>query len=276
MEKFRSETPNSSSKCDTEKGICTPGDISNHLNRRNASGRFGEKKAKDLSALRAGYSAWCGFKENPETYKHSSLPYGKDLVGNNLKSALTTIFNDYSTDVVADKLAPALNSQRNEALNSVVGSKNPKIRFYGVSESNDFRVAYGVAQINLRYEYVNFTLEELNIEPGNFCVIHNQIMTDKVQKDKIRKCNTNFKRRRSQLHSQNCSQTARKESKEGKTYETGIAINLEPTSLAINFSSIPAEIQATVQAMSQEIENSVPKFTPRPFSKYLNYDRETF
>ena len=56
---------------------------------------------------------------------------------------LNNIFNDYSTDAVAEKLAPLTNSQRNEALNSVIGSKNPKIRFYGGSESNDFRVPAG-------------------------------------------------------------------------------------------------------------------------------------
>ena len=113
-------------------------------------------------------STWCGFTENPETYKRSSLPYGKDLVGESLKSSLTTILNDYSTDVVAEKLVPVLNTQKNEALNSVVGSKNPKIRFYGGSESNDFRVACGVAQINLRYEYVNLALRNSTLSLETF------------------------------------------------------------------------------------------------------------
>jgi len=62
---------------------------------------------------------------------------------------------------VAEKLAPMTNSQRNEALNSVIGSKNPKIRFYGGSESNDFRVACGVAQTNLRYSYEAEPLKHL-------------------------------------------------------------------------------------------------------------------
>ena len=54
------------------------------------------------------------------------------------------IFDEYCTDIVVAKLSPASNSQRNEALNSVIGSKNPKIRYYGGSESNDFRVACGI------------------------------------------------------------------------------------------------------------------------------------
>jgi len=60
------------------------------------------------------------------------------------------------------------------------------------------------------------TLEEFNIHPGNFCLSFNQKRTEKVLKDKIRKSTKEFKRERAQIHSQNCSQTARKESKEGK------------------------------------------------------------
>ena len=93
--------------------------------------------------------SWRGFKNDPISYRHKDLPYGKDLYGEKLQSALNNIFNDYCTNAVAEKLAPMTNSQRNEALNSVIGSKNPKIRCYGGSESNDFRVACGVAQTNL-------------------------------------------------------------------------------------------------------------------------------
>ena len=104
-----------------------------------------------------------------------------------METALQQIFNDYSTDIVAEKLAPLTNSQRNESLNGVIGSKIPKIRFYGGSESNDFRVACGVAQTNLRYNYINKTLEALNIEPGQFCEKFNERMTQKLNHDKTRK-----------------------------------------------------------------------------------------
>ena len=99
--------------------------------------------------------------------------------------------------VLADKLASMTNSQNSEALNSVVGSKNPKIRFCGGSESNDFRVAYGVAQTNLRYGYVSQTLKALNIKPGKYCTEYNNRMTAKVLQDKIGKSTVEFKRRRS-------------------------------------------------------------------------------
>ncbi|XP_068700225.1 uncharacterized protein [Montipora foliosa] len=220
---------------------------------------------------------WCRFMQDPASYKHHDLPYGKDLFGDKLRSALENIFSDYCTDAVADKLAPMTNSQRNEALNSVVGSKNPKIRFYGGSESNDFRVACGVAQTNLRYGYVSQTLEALNIEPGKYCTEYNDRMTTKVLQDKIRKSTVDFKRRRSQLNSQKCSQTARKEAREGKTYETGIGLNLELTSIV---SSPITDCQARVMAMPhnqfKEIEDFAPKITLRPVAKEVKYENSIF
>ena len=57
---------------------------------------------------------WCHYKQNPGNYKHSELPFGND----ELERALTTVFNEYSTDVVVKKLSPATNSQRNESLNN--------------------------------------------------------------------------------------------------------------------------------------------------------------
>ncbi|KAK2566044.1 hypothetical protein P5673_010370 [Acropora cervicornis] len=220
---------------------------------------------------------WCRFMQDPASYKHHDLPYGKDLFGDKLRSALENIFSDYCTDAVADKLAPMTNSQRNEALNSVVGSKNPKIRFYGGSDSNDFRVACGVAQTNLRYGYVSQTLEALNIEPGKYCTEYNDRMTTKVLQDKIRKSTVDFKRKRSQLNSQKCSQAARKEAQEGKTYETGIGLNLELTSIV---SSPVTDWQARVMAMPhnqfKEIEDFVPKITLRPVAKEVKFENNIF
>ena len=89
---------------------------------------------------------WCQYKQNPGSYKHNDLPFGNDLHGDELERALMKVFDEYSTDVVAKKVAPAANSQRNESLNNSVGSKNPKIRFYGGSESNSFRIACGISQ----------------------------------------------------------------------------------------------------------------------------------
>ena len=48
-----------------------------------------------------------------------------------------------------------------------------------------------------------------------FCYKFNEQMTKKVNQDKIRKSTVEFKCRRSQIHANNCSQTARKEAREG-------------------------------------------------------------
>jgi len=92
------------------------------------------------------------------------LPYGKDLFGDSLNKALTDILDEYSTDIVVNKLAPCANSQRNESLNSTIGSKNPKTRFYGGCRSKNFCVACEVAQTNIGYDYIGKTSDALNIE----------------------------------------------------------------------------------------------------------------
>ena len=98
----------------------------------------------------------------------SRLHLRERLFGDKLEKALTTIFEEYSTDVVIKKLAPASNSQRNEALNSVVSTKAPKSRYYGGSESNNFRVACGVGQTNegSKYMYVPQVIKEIGLKAG--------------------------------------------------------------------------------------------------------------
>jgi hypothetical protein len=109
------------------------------------------------------------------------------------------LFSQYYSDVVIEKLAPVANSQRNESLKSVVGSKAPKIRFCGGSESNDYRVACAVAQTNIGHTYINQTLEAMGVEPGRICVDHNLQMDKKKKDDNVRKKPIEFKRRRNQL-----------------------------------------------------------------------------
>ena len=172
--------------------------------------------------------SWCGYKQSPCGYKHSDLPYGKDLHGEPLQKALTELMSEYTTDVVINKLSPGANSQRNESLNNTIASKNPKTHFYGGSESNDFRVACGVAQKNLGYNYVSTVLEALNIESGHFCNSHSHAMDSKAEEDRKRKSTKQFKYRRNQLHNQKSSQTILKEAKEGTTYATSVGLNLDP------------------------------------------------
>jgi len=137
---------------------------------------------------------WCRHKKDPSHYCHRDLPFGKDLRGDSLQLAQKSLFDEYSTDFVINKFAPVANSQRNESLNSVVVSKNPKIRFYGGSESNDYRVSCSVSQENLGYRYIPQTLAALKRESGVFCVDHTTKMDKKSAMDKQRKSTVAFKR----------------------------------------------------------------------------------
>ena len=171
--------------------------------------------------------SWCGYKQSPSGYKHSDLPYGKDLYGEPLQKALMELMSEYTTDVVISKLSPNANSQRNESLNKTIATINPKTHFYGGSESNDFRVGCGVAKKNLGYNYVSTVLEALDIESGHFCKSHSHAM-DRKAEDRKGKSTKQFKYRPNQLHNQNSSQTILKEAKEGTTYATSVGLNLDP------------------------------------------------
>ncbi|KAL9956925.1 hypothetical protein ACROYT_G038486 [Oculina patagonica] len=217
---------------------------------------------------------WCRHKKDPSNYNHRDLPYGKDLEGDSLQSALKSLFGEYSTGIVISKLAPAANSQRNECLNSVVGTKNPKIRYYGGSESSDYRVSCGVAQANVGYKYI---LEALNMEPGFFCEVHSLKMEKKSSMDKERKSTLPFKIRRWQLNKQKISETSKKEAKEGSMYESGIGLNLDTSETArqSNTSELSiTEFYCTAITKEQQVqyENVVPKYTPRPTINKEKFD----
>ncbi|XP_068701266.1 uncharacterized protein [Montipora foliosa] len=217
-------------------------------------------------------NSWCGYKQNPAAYKHTDLPYGKDLFGDSLKKALIDILEEYSTDIVVNKLAPCANSQRNESLNSTVGSKNPKTRFYGGSESNNFRVACGVAQTNIGYDYIGKTLEALNIEPGYYHKKHANAMDRKVICDKQRKGTKQFKRRRNQLSQQQNQQALRTEANEGITYESSVGLNLDTSSKRTEpqiVFDVPTKLSQTELRRYEEI---LPPYTARPKVIHLSYD----
>ena len=66
------------------------------------------------------------------SFTHNSLPYGKDLQGEELENDLTEVADIFVQS--AEKLAPLGSSQANEALNNTIGSKAPKIRHCGTSK----------------------------------------------------------------------------------------------------------------------------------------------
>ena len=108
--------------------------------------------------------AWCEYSKDPENYRHSSLPYGKDLSNTSTKAALTKLFNGYVNN--ADKLCHYGSSQANESLNNTIASKQPKSRHYGSSASFSYRVSAAVCQKNLGYTYVDGVCSEIGLSPS--------------------------------------------------------------------------------------------------------------
>ena len=137
-------------------------------------------------------------------------------------------FSEYASPTVASKLAPCLDSQRNESLNGSIGSKYLKVRHYGGSESSDFRTACGVAQHNEGHNFVCETLIETGINPGSHCRSYQQRQDEKVSADKKRKSTKKFKIRRRQLRLNRFQSTVRNENRDGVSYKHNIGLNLVP------------------------------------------------
>ena len=87
----------------------------------------------------------CGFVQNPNTYKHSNVPYGKDLQGDELRKDLTNLFQIYA-DHASKLLTPLGSTQSNENFNQMVSAKTPKSRHYSGSNGFNFRVSAAVCQ----------------------------------------------------------------------------------------------------------------------------------
>ena len=102
-------------------------------------------------------------------------------------------------------------------------------------------------------------------------------MDKKLEKDKKRKSNKKFKIKRHQLQSQWIVKSNKKEAKEGKTYETGIGLNLHVEQE--NVSAVPECInfRGATHEHLKEFEKFVSPFTERPLKHYLTYEvRNTY
>lgn len=99
----------------------------------------------------------------------------------------------------AAKMAPVGSSQRNECLNSMIGSKVPKIQHYVGSESSDHRTAASEAQFNLGHNYVTRTAEKTGVTPTESTKMYVMKMERKRKHGAKRKSSKEFKRGRRDL-----------------------------------------------------------------------------
>ena len=183
---------------------------------------------------------WCRWKHSPTTYKHASLPHGKDLVGETLKRDLTEIFKARANE--AHKLVILGSTQANESMNMTVSSKANKRIHFSESTALTSRVEAAVAQKNFGYDYVPIVNNELLLSPGKFThqhavnVAHDRERKRQNATSKEGKIKRRFKK---QLR---CQSEAAREVREGPTYQTNVAIvedeNLEAIPTATRAPSI--------------------------------------
>ena len=97
---------------------------------------------------------WCGYlRTKGVNFKFKSLPYGRPLTDDLLKTELTSVFESFQCAV--DKLANTDSTQPNENFNNIVAFKAPKSHCYAGSESLNYRVGAAVLQKNDGYTYVS-------------------------------------------------------------------------------------------------------------------------
>ena len=169
-------------------------------------------------------STWCKHNADPDNYCHTDLPGGKDLSGNDLRVCLEDALSPFLTEEAAKKLAPVGSSQRNECLNSIIGTKALKTRHYGDSESADFRTSAGIAQFNEGYSYITAAGNELGITVSNTTQQYVRSMEKKRAADSKRKKQKAFKKSRKNKKKRKTRKTHSMEAQEGATYETGIGL----------------------------------------------------
>ena len=168
---------------------------------------------------------WCRFKENPKAYKHKYLPGGKDLTGNGVRAFLEETTAKFATSEYIKKLEQLGSTQRNESLNNVIGSKVLKIRYYGASESCDFRTAASVSQFNENSTYLVEVSAGLKHKTcldvlGKYAAKYTLIRRNQSK----RFSTIAYRRNRRNKKKKSKNATKKNENCEGITYETGIGV----------------------------------------------------
>lgn len=167
---------------------------------------------------------WCSGVKDPKAHKYKDLPGGKPLGGDNLRAAIESAMKPFQTEEWYKKLSNCGSSQSNECVNEIVGTKAPKIRHYGSSDSLNFRVASGIAQFNDGVNYLNKAQEVIGLKENGVSSSF-VVDTDKKRKrDQQRMKTSKHKRRRRELKKLKTRRKEKLERKEGSTYETGIGV----------------------------------------------------
>ncbi|XP_063408927.1 uncharacterized protein LOC134692407 [Mytilus trossulus] len=90
------------------------------------------------------------------------------MSGEQLRDDLLKLFKQLADR--SDRLIHIGTSQANESLNHIIATKAPKAKHFGGSESLNFRVAAGVAQLNCGRKYIVDVNENHGLSPGKVTI----------------------------------------------------------------------------------------------------------
>lgn len=171
---------------------------------------------------------WCGYMMNAETYKHKSLPYGRDLHGDELRADLTSVFHIFVSN--AEKIAPGGSTKDVESFNNIVASKAPKRCHYSASSSLKNRVNCAVAEKNIGSHYITQVNKSIGLSPGNVYAKH-AARKDNTRKRRLLYENTlTFKKRKLERKLNKSVLNAQKELREGVTYKSSVGLSIHSNS----------------------------------------------
>ncbi|CAH3155409.1 unnamed protein product, partial [Pocillopora meandrina] len=201
---------------------------SNFKKRERESGKAVEEVAKDSCNQFNEEEKRLSTTGNEEVVKLGvSLPGGKDLTGEDLRATLEEAIRPFLSHDSVKKLAPAGSSQRNESVNSSIGSKAPKIRHYGGSQSSDFRTAAGIAQFNKGNRYLTLATEKMGLAQTHITEQNTDKIDKKRKRDGERKSTKEFKKARRNSRkkkNQKTNSAEKREEQPGTTQVHGISV----------------------------------------------------
>ncbi|XP_066593220.1 uncharacterized protein [Prorops nasuta] len=185
--------------------------------------------------------SWCKYVQDPSNYKHG-LP--KSLESQNLYNDLVALLQLYEKNTF--KIAPCGSSQVNESVNNMIHIHAPKNRFYGGSESYDFRVAAGICDKNIGADWPDNVCKKLKLSPSSISknYYNRRIAWNKWKAEKCK--STEYKTRRLELRRTRNKERESKENNEGINYESGIGLQVSNNIKIRNESKPPPSNLAVV------------------------------
>ena len=114
---------------------------------------------------------WCGYKKNPDKYKHSVI--GDGFSDENLFEDLTYLFDSLANK--STEFFAGISTNANESLNDTIASFSPKSRLYSLTGSGSQRSAIAVKKKNEGQKFTIHMNCNLTISPRKNTVMYRVI-----------------------------------------------------------------------------------------------------